>query len=39
MLCLGENETAVRLLLESATDPEASSYIEDCLRYVTLLGC
>ena len=32
MVFLGENESAVRLLLESAVDPSSAGYVEDCLR-------
>ena len=32
MVCLGENESAVRLLLETAVDPSSAGYVEDCLR-------
>ena len=32
MVCLGENESAVRLLLETAVDPSSDGYVEDCLR-------
>ena len=28
MVCLGENESAVRLLLESAVDPKSEGYVE-----------
>lgn len=38
MLCLGEHDTAVRLLLESATDTDSPSYLEVSLLYKQMVS-